>query len=44
MGINFRAPGQVHLLNTSEKILENRKGHTELCTALMMMAGVKPSA
>ena len=44
MGINFRAPGHVHLLNTSEKILENRKGHTELCTALMIMAGVKPSA
>ena len=44
MGVNFRAPGHVHLLNTSEKILENRKGHTELCTALMIMAGVKPSA
>ena len=44
MGINFRAPGHVHLLNTSENILENRKGHTELCTALMIMAGVKPSA
>ena len=44
MGANFRAPGHVHLLNASEKILENRKGHTELCTALMIMAGVKPSA
>ena len=44
MGINFRAPGHVHLLNTSENILENRKGHTELCTALMIMAGVKPCA
>ena len=44
LGKNFRAPGHVHLLNTSEKILENRKGHTELCTALMIMAGVKPSA
>ena len=44
MGINFRAPGHVHLLNTSENILENRKGHTELCTALMIMAGVMPSA
>ena len=44
MGLKFRAPGHVHLLNTSEKILENRKGHTELCTALMIMAGVKPSA
>lgn len=41
---NFRAPGHVHLLNTSDKIIESRKGHTELCTALMIMAGVKPSA
>ena len=44
LGKNFRAPGHVHLLNTSDKILESRKGHTELCTALMIMAGVKPSA
>ena len=44
LGERFRAPGHVHLLNTSEHILRDRKGHTELCTALMMMAGVKPSA
>ena len=44
MGDRFRAPGHVHLLNTSDAILENRCGHTELCTALMFMAGVKPSA
>ncbi len=44
LAYSFRAPGHVHLLNTSEKILENRHGHTELCTALMYMAGVKPSA
>jgi 3,4-dihydroxy 2-butanone 4-phosphate synthase len=44
LGTNFRAPGHIHLLNTSEKILETRFGHTELCTALMYMAGVKPSA
>ncbi len=44
MGENFRAPGHVHLLNTSENILVNRKGHTELCTALMIMAGLKPTA
>ncbi len=44
MGERFRAPGHVHLLNASENILTNRKGHTELCTALMIMAGVKPSA
>lgn len=44
LGKNFRAPGHVHLLNTSERILKSRFGHTELCTALMYMAGVKPSA
>lgn len=44
LGDHFRAPGHVHLLNTSDAILENRCGHTELCTALMFMAGVKPSA
>ena len=40
---NFRAPGHVHLLNTAEFPLKNRKGHTELVNALMVMAGVKPS-
>ena len=44
IGKNFRAPGHVHLLNTSENILESRKGHTELTTALMIMADVNPSA
>lgn len=44
MGANFRAPGHIHLLNTSERILKTRFGHTELCTALMYMAGVMPSA
>jgi 3,4-dihydroxy-2-butanone 4-phosphate synthase len=41
---HFRSPGHVHLLNTSSEILKDRKGHTELCTALMYLAGVKPSA
>ncbi len=44
LGTNFRAPGHVHLLNTCEKPLETRKGHTELANALMLMAGVLPSA
>lgn len=43
-GKSFRAPGHVHLLNTSEKILESRFGHTELATALVIMAGLVPSA
>jgi len=44
LGKNFRSPGHVHLLNTSERILKDRKGHTELATALMMLAGVNASA
>lgn len=44
LGENFRAPGHVHLLNTTDRILETRRGHTELCTAMMYMAGVSPSA
>jgi len=43
-GKNFRAPGHIHLLNTSERILETRFGHTELATALTIMAGMVPSA
>jgi len=43
-GANFRSPGHLHLLNASERILENRFGHTELSTALVMMAGLTPSA
>jgi len=44
IGKDFRSPGHVHLLNTSDKILEDRKGHTELSTALMILSGVDPSA
>ncbi len=43
-GRNFRAPGHIHLLNASRRILENRFGHTELSTALVIMAGLVPSA
>ncbi len=43
-GRNFRAPGHLHLLNASDRILENRFGHTELSTALVTMAGLTPSA
>ena len=44
IGEEFRSPGHVHLLNATENILTKRRGHTELCTAMMYMAGVKPSA
>lgn len=43
-GRSFRAPGHVHLLNTAERILETRVGHTELATALVIMAELVPSA
>lgn len=43
-GKNFRAPGHIHLLNSSKELLSKRFGHTELSTALMFMAGVIPSA
>jgi len=43
-GRNFRSPGHVHLLNASKHLLTARKGHTELCTALITMSGLTPSA
>lgn len=43
-GRNFRSPGHVHLLNASQQLLTARKGHTELCTALINMSGLTPSA
>ncbi|MEM2900700.1 MAG: 3,4-dihydroxy-2-butanone-4-phosphate synthase [Thermoplasmata archaeon] len=43
-GKNFRSPGHVHLLRTSEHLLSNRKGHTELSTALMILAGLPGTA
>ncbi|MFP3318521.1 MAG: 3,4-dihydroxy-2-butanone-4-phosphate synthase [Thermoplasmata archaeon] len=43
-GKNFRSPGHVHLLIASKGLLKNRRGHTELSTALMIMSGLIPSA
>jgi 3,4-dihydroxy 2-butanone 4-phosphate synthase len=43
-GRNFRSPGHIHLLNASNGLLNARKGHTELSTAMMSMAGLIPSA
>lgn len=40
----FRSPGHVHLLIAAEPVLEARKGHTELATALSIMADLIPSA
>jgi len=41
-GKNFRTPGHVHTLISSG--LERRRGHTELSTALVEMAGLAPVA
>jgi len=43
-GRKFRSPGHVHLLNASKQLLTARRGHTELCTALITMSGLTPSA
>jgi len=40
----FRSPGHVPLLNAAEPLLAERRGHTELTTALTIMAGLSPSA
>src|SRR5256712_13140896 len=39
----FRSPGHVPLLNAVDSLLVERRGHTELTTALMLMAGVAPT-
>ncbi len=39
----FRAPGHVALLNPAPGLLAERKGHTELVTALLLMSGLTPS-
>jgi 3,4-dihydroxy 2-butanone 4-phosphate synthase len=40
----FRSPGHVHLLIAAHPLLEARRGHTELATALTVMAGLVPTA
>ena len=40
----FRVPGHVFLLRTSKEILKDRFGHTELSTAMCIMAGLSHSA
>ncbi len=43
-GRNFRSPGHVVLLKAADGLLAKRRGHTELSTALMELAGVTPIA
>jgi 3,4-dihydroxy 2-butanone 4-phosphate synthase len=40
----FRVPGHVFLLRTSKELLKDRNGHTELSTAMCMMAKLPPTA
>lgn len=40
----YSSPGHVPLLNASEPLLADRRGHTELATALAIMAGLAPTA
>lgn len=40
----FKAPGHVNLLNAHPDLLAARRGHTELSTVLVAMAGLVPSA
>lgn len=40
----FKAPGHVILLNAKPGLLDARRGHTELSTVLMDLAGLAPTA
>jgi 3,4-dihydroxy 2-butanone 4-phosphate synthase len=41
-GKEFRSPGHVPICIASEKLLNERKGHTELVISLLEMAGLTP--
>ena len=41
-GKEFRAPGHIPICIASEKLLNERKGHTELVISLLEMAGLTP--
>ncbi len=42
-GKEFRTPGHVFLLNATDGLVDNRMGHTELTTALLVLADMYPS-
>lgn len=42
-GKYFRSPGHVHILRAADKLLEERRGQTELSIAMAEMAGVTPA-
>jgi 3,4-dihydroxy 2-butanone 4-phosphate synthase len=41
-GKEFRSPGHIPICIASEKLLDERKGHTELVISLLEMAGLTP--
>ena len=43
LGREFRSPGHVSICVASKRLLDERKGHTELVIALMKMAGLIPA-
>ena len=43
-GKEFRSPGHVPLVKAAPKLLDERRGHTELVTALVSMAQLIPTA
>lgn len=40
----FKSPGHVFLLNAQPELVARRRGHTELSTALLELAGLAPTA
>ncbi|HWR64383.1 MAG TPA: 3,4-dihydroxy-2-butanone-4-phosphate synthase, partial [Candidatus Thermoplasmatota archaeon] len=42
LGEEFRSPGHIPICIASEKLLNERKGHTELVISLLEMAGLTP--
>jgi 3,4-dihydroxy 2-butanone 4-phosphate synthase len=42
-GKEFRSPGHIPICVASEKLLNERKGHTELVISMMKMAGLSPA-
>ncbi|HVQ01146.1 MAG TPA: 3,4-dihydroxy-2-butanone-4-phosphate synthase [Candidatus Thermoplasmatota archaeon] len=42
-GKEFRSPGHIPICIAAEKLLKERKGHTELVVALLQMAGLIPA-
>jgi 3,4-dihydroxy 2-butanone 4-phosphate synthase len=41
-GKEFRSPGHVPICVAAEKLLDKRKGHTELVVSMMIMANLSP--